>query len=318
VKGFRHSGSGSAPVCAILVAALVCLAAGCKFDPTGAAGTMNGEDAAPRVDAMPVPGDDADPTDSRPPVASVHLLLTEIKAQPNGGEFIEILNPLTEEEPLGQYYLSDDGEYARLPELGDDVDVGQRDAVIKFPSGTVLPAGATIVVALDEEEFLAAFGESPDYTVRQADRPIATPMTVIEEGSGGMEITDDQEAIMLFRWNGEDDLLTDIDMVQIGDKPAAAGAENGLPDKTGLAIDGPDPGDATSEYAADGAEMVPMAFRASNAGSYKRIAPEGDAEPSSGGNGTSGHDETSENTMSTWEQTESEPTPGDVPSVLID
>ena len=50
--------------------------------------------------------------------------------------------------------------------------------------------------------------------------------------------------------------------------------------------------------------------------SYKRIALEGLNEIP-GANGEFGHDETSEDTRATWEQTYSPPTPGEVhPSLL--
>lgn len=44
-----------------------------------------------------------------------HLLLTEVALSPTGGEFIEITNPGSTDVSLADYYLSDSGEYWKLP-----------------------------------------------------------------------------------------------------------------------------------------------------------------------------------------------------------
>lgn len=302
------------------VVAWISFAPACSFDPGVDIGGPGRPDAGPVPDAGRIP--DAAPPDAAMdpdgplPPAGLHLLLTEVKAQPSASEFIEIWNPLDEAVALRDYYLSDDKEYDRLPEydrLGSEVPVNNNDAILRFPEGAMLGAGQVAVVALDEQGFAAAFLASPDYAVRPAAVPLADAMEVVADGSveRSMELTDSGEAIVLFRWNGQSDLVTDVDIVVAGNDPGEPGAENGVPDKTGKAIDGPDDDDDESTYAADGATLPANPVRST--GSYKRIALEGAAEPDAGGNGVDGHDETSEDTLTTWSQADTPPTPGVVP-----
>ncbi|HLU66743.1 MAG TPA: hypothetical protein VKZ63_10730, partial [Kofleriaceae bacterium] len=80
-------------------------------------------------------------------------------------------------------------------------------------------------------------------------------------------------------------------------------------------VDGPDDDDVATLYRADSALMMPMV--AMDGGSYQRIRLEEGHELAAGGNGVSGHDETSENTRATWEQdVGTVPTPGEVPVPL--
>ncbi len=305
----------------IAAVAWIPFASGCTFEPAGAVGGPGGPDGGRPIDAAvdpdgALPIDAAMDPDGPLPPAGLHLLLTEVKAQPSASEFIEIWNPLGEAVSLRDYYLTDDKDYERLPEydrLGTEVPVGNNDAILRFPEGAMLGAGEVAVVALDEQGFAAAFLAAPDYAVRAAVIPVADAMEVVADGSveRSMELTDGGEAIVLFRWNGQSDLVTDVDIVVAGQDPGDPGAENGVPDKTGRAVDGPDDDTDESTYAADGAAMPAITVRST--GSYKRVALEDAAEPDAGGNGVDGHDETSEDTLTTWSQLDTPPTPGVVP-----
>lgn len=317
----RHN--RSVPIQGLLLAWIL-LAASCKFEPgAAAAGDGGGPDGGRPIDAAidpdgPPPIDGAQP-DGPPPGGAAHLLITEVKTQPSSAEFIEIANLLSVEVPLRDYYLTDDRQYASLPQSerdGNEVNVGGFDAILRFPEGAVLMPGQVAVVAMDEVGFGAAFGgAAPDYALDLAPAPVAAAMEVIADASQSMEITDTGEAITLFRWDGLNDLVTDVDIVEIGDSPPAAGQENGVPDKTAVEVDGPDTDDTARSYAPDGATMPAMTFRSGNGGSYKRAALEGAAEPDTGSNGIAGHDETSEDTLTTWDQSDSAPTPGVVPAL---
>lgn len=304
----------------IALVAWISFASACTFEPGVDVGGPDDPDGGRPIDAAIEPDAalpiDAGEPDAPPPPIATQLLLTEVKTQPSNAEFIEIWNPLDDEVGLRDYYLTDDKDYAVLPErerLGTEVPVGQFDAIVRFPEGAVLGAGQVVVVALDEPGFVTAFGGSPDYTLRPAPSPVATAMEIVADGSISMELTDVGEAIVLFRWDGQSDLVTDVDIVVAGNDPGDPGAENGVPDKTGESMDGPDADDTESTYAADAATMPAMTFRSGNGGSYKRIALEGAAEPDTGGNGVDGHDETGEDTLSTWNQIDGPPTPGAVP-----
>lgn len=308
--------------------------AACQFDPAGPGGAAESDGGGGGAPDSGGPDSGREPPDSGIPDApdgspidaavdgAAHLLLTEIKTEPDTAEFIEILNPLSVAVPLGDYYLSDDPQYALLPEHEADdteVPVGNRDAILRFPMDAMLMPGEVIVVAMDEQGFEDAFGgDSPDYALRPAGTPQAARMRVVADGNVSMELTMGGEPVILFRWQRPDDLVTDVDIVLAGEGAPPPGLDDGLPDKSALSIDGPDPGSMATPYAEDGTAMLSMEFRSGAGGSYKRLELEGDEEPAVGSNGIEGHDETSENTRLTWEQTSEAvaPTPGEVPNAL--
>ncbi len=297
--------------------------AACSFEPSGDAFT-DGEDdvdAGPGVtDSAPPLPDAAVPPDSSvpdgpPPEPAGHLLLTEVKTQPTPEEFIEIYNPLDVTVSLADYYLTDDPQYAVLPGADAEVPVGNGDAILRFPAGAVMAAGQVIVVAVDEDGYRNRFDSDPDYTLVPGSPSVAEEMESVADGSRTMDITDSGEPVVLFRWDEASDLVTDVDIVFVGNE-TPTGADNQLPDKSAVAVNGPD-GDATATpYADDAADMEPMSFRAGNGGSYGRIALEGQDEAQGGGNGEDGHDETSEDTRATWRQSDAPPTPGEVADAL--
>jgi hypothetical protein len=320
VRGARYRRRSSLvrTLSAGIAAAFSVAGSGCTFDPIGFAGEGSAADASMVMPDADPPMPDADERpDAPPPEPAGHLLLTEVKTQPTAAEFIEIWNPLDEEQALDQYFLSDSSYYARLP-AGSPTNIGNGDAILEFPKGATLAPGQVIVIARDEQGFRASAGRDPDYAIESAPDPVAGVMTSLAGGNTPMDITDIGEPIILFRWDRASDLVTDIDIVVVGNAPPAPGAANGngLPDKSDLAVDGPDADERESTYAADVADMPAMSFRAGNAGSYQRIAPEGEFEGRSGGNGAYGHDETDEDTSQTWAQTDEVPTPGEVAAAL--
>lgn len=317
-----HTGWGRWAAGAVGAVLFVSLAA-CSFDGAGLAFTDDGDEPDAGEDppdaAPPGPdagGPDASLPDGPLPEPDKHVLLTEIKTQPNDEEFIEIFNPLDVAVPLSDYYLTDDPLYGTLPGVSGEVPVGGGDALLRFPDGATLAAGQVAVIALDEEGFNDQFDRDPDYALELASDPVAAAMVPVADSDRSMDITDTGEPIILFRWDGASDLVTDIDIVLVGNEAPAPGQDNGLPDKSSTTVDGPDADLVESAYAADAAETPAMSFRANNGASYQRIAPETGNEARGGGNGFDGHDETSEQTLETWTQEQLAPTPGEVAPAL--
>lgn len=324
VQASGHTRRGTRTVGVGAVLLLFVSLAACSFDPGGQAFT-DGEgepDAAgnPPDGSPPLPDagePDGRPTpDAPPPEIDEHLLLTEVKTQPNDEEFIEIFNPLDVAVPLDDYYLTDDPQYGTLPGATGEVPVGGGDALLRFPSGSTLGPGQVAVIALDEDGFRDQFDIDPDYALESAGDPVAEAMLPVADSDRSMDITDTGEPIILFHWDGESDLVTDIDIVLVGNEAPGPGQDNGLPDKSGASVNGPDPDAFESTYATDAAETPAMSFRASNEVSYQRIAPETGRETRGGGNGFDGHDETSEETLETWAQEALAPTPRQVAPAL--
>ena len=241
------------------------------------------------------------------PAGPEGLLLTEIAVTPTGGEFIEIHNTTGAEIDLSGVYLTDatfaagSTYYYNLPTGSNAGGGGFSDFTATFGTGATIAAGAYVTVALNgSEAFFAEYGFDPDYELFE-DGGSADGVADMEEafagsisGQGGL--TDSGEMVSLFYWDGESDLVTDLDYVVWGDKVEAV-------DKTGVSIDGPDAdGDATA-YQDDTAiadQQVVSTGAHGGGDSFQRIDLTEGTETQTGGNGAGGADETSENLSETW------------------
>lgn len=289
----------------LTAAALGGCARGSALEREGVDAQPAGPDASAMLDATvtPTPMPDAPaPTGG----SGSSLLLTEVVLAPSAGEFIEIANPSNTAVDLSTYYLSDNGNYFRLPAGLTTID--STDFLAKFPAGSSIAPHGVITVALDTTaNFMATYAVAPTYSLASA------TMTNIV-ANGVPSLTNAGEVVVLFRWDGQSDLVKDVDLLLVG-VPTVA---NALVDKSGVAIDGPDAGVTATAYAAD-ARTVPMQSAAPASGkSTKRLSIEsGHETQTGGGNGLSGDDETSEDTAATWDSTGfGNPTPGVVPAAL--
>jgi hypothetical protein len=274
---------------------------------TGSAPTIDPQD--PQPDAPSTPGIDAPvqpPADAPPnPPTGGSLLITEVALAPAASELVEIANPTSQTVDLSTYYLSDSGKYFQLP--AGAVAVDANDFIVKFPAGATLGPGQVITVALDTAaNFQTAYGVAPSYAIT------AGTMQSVAANSTPT-LTNAGELIVLFSWDGQTDLVRDVDLVLVG-VPSVA---NGLIDKSGQSIDGPDADTTPTAYSADARTIGAQTATPAAGQSTKRIALEGTSELHSGGNGLAGDDETSENTAATWDSTYTAPTPGTLPIGLM-
>jgi hypothetical protein len=67
-----------------------------------------------------------------------HALLTEVALAGTGAEFIELANPTAQTIDLAHYYLSDNGNYWKLPVGAASVGLSQGDFIAQFPAGAML------------------------------------------------------------------------------------------------------------------------------------------------------------------------------------
>jgi hypothetical protein len=224
------------------------------------------------------------------PVAGAHLLINEIGAEPTTAEFVEILNPGDEAVSLGDVYLSDNAGYWTVTSGTWDVEqTPGTDWIAQFPAGTSIGPGETIVIA-GKQDFVTTFGTCPDYSwgapitcggdeAVMMEEPVAGGRPSIEPGTG--HLSDNREMIVLFRWSGDAaDPVEDIDYVTWGVEFDDASRA----DKTGEVGYAPDTARASQRPAPSGSQDVTIS----------RCGPEA-GETESGGNGSTGHDETSEN-----------------------
>ncbi len=254
----------------------------------------HGRDAA--IDAIVDGAPDAPPDGQM--MTGEHLLLTEVALTPTGAEFVEIFNPTAQAVDLSHYYLSNHGNYFKLPAGAPVLPSGHF--VVQFKAGASLAANGVITLATGSAAaFQTAYGAAPTYSITDA--------TVTKTaGTGTPSLTDTGTVVVLFQWDGAAPLVKDVD-IMIAGMPTAASA---LVDKSGVTQGG-------GTYAMDADTIAAQASRPGAGVSTKRILRETGHETQQGtGNGITGHDETSEHTDVTWDTTFTAPTPGQIPAAL--
>lgn len=239
--------------------------------------------------------------DAPPAVAGTTLVLSEVVLAPNQGEFVEIYNPTAAAVALTGYYVTDSGNYFTLPAGGA---AATSDFIAKFPAGASIGPHTAITVAIDTAAmFQATYATAPTYSIGSG------TMTLVS--GSAPSLTNAGEIVALFYWDGQSDLVKDVDLLLAG----VPSVGNGLVDKSGVAQDGPDAGTTTSAYATDARTVLPQTAAPGTSLSTKRILGEPGHETQAGtGNGLTGDDETSEATRMTWDSTFTAPTPGVVPA----
>jgi len=243
-----------------------------------------------------------------------HLLISEVGTAPAGFEFIEIWNPGTSAVDLTNYYLSDNSTYYGIASgtaWAPITDHPATDYLARFPSGTSLGPSDVLVLQAGNGDFDPQFSMCPDFVLANAQAPCGAgqvpPMT--EPANGRLPATADlgalvsnsREMLVLFCWGGSTTLpVHDVDYVTWG-----ATFEDGTRvDKTAAAGYAPDTAPGSQNAAPAPAEAAPEAMQ-----SIARCDGTETGETTAGGNGISGHDETSEQ-LSTSFVIECDPSPG--------
>lgn len=260
----------------------------------------------PILDASDGPGPDAMSCVPSGLPQSSPLLLSEVALAPDAAEMIEIVNTSADDVPLSTYYLSDSGNYYRLPVSAT---VDNTDFIVKFPDNAVIHGHQAITVAIaTPTDFASTYSVAPSYSLR--DGSLLTIAMI-----GAPNLTNEGEPIILFQWDGCSDLVRDVDILIAG----TPSSTNALTSKSNVSQDGRDLGTVTSKYAIDVGTIHAQAGKPGSGQSTKRILLEDNHETHGGtGNGQSGDDETSEDTSLTWDGPPfTAPTPGQVPAALL-
>ncbi|WP_437825212.1 lamin tail domain-containing protein [Sorangium sp. So ce1153] len=222
--------------------------------------------------------------------AADHLLISEVVVAPGAAEFIEIWNPTDAEIDLTNYYLSDNTVYYLIAagEAWNPNGSAGTDFLVQFPAGTVIPAGAHLVLA-SHDGFELEYDRCADFALDEVPIPCGgddvPPMLAPANGalgaqSGGL-LTGDGEMVILFEWDGtEDSPVRDVDYVIWGEElgNSEMAYKTG---KTGYADDTSRSSQRAAAVAGDRQSIT----RCGNL-EYGELLTEG--------NGITGHDETSE------------------------
>ena len=231
-----------------------------------------------------------------------NLLITEIAVSPTNAEFVEIHNKGANSIDLSDVYLTDatytpdDVFYYNLV-IGAGGGGKYEDFYARFPDGATIAPGAYQTVALNGAiDFNAAYGFDPTYEIANTN---AVP-DMREARTGSIDGLDswlsDGEVAVLVYWDGQSDLMQDLDYIVWGDK------WEGI-DKTGIAIDGPDADSDSSAFNNDtpiNNQAVIDTVQHADGNSWQRSDMNEGVEITTGGNGITGSDETSEDLNNTF------------------
>jgi len=253
--------------------------------------------------------------------ATDHLVLNEVVMKARlgyGSEFVEVFNPTVSTIDLSDVYLTDAtntgvGYWQIVQGSGAGGGGSNGDFHARFPSGTLLGAGESLVVSLaGSEAFETAYGVLPDFELFEEDSEPDEVPEMLEAFPGSIGyglgstatntphvtegwLSDTGESLMLYRWNGTSDLVEDLDYVLWGT------ANTYRVNKTGLSVDGPDVGTGGGTYLADTPVASQQTLGVHNFDkALARTNLDETGETATGGNGATGHNETSEPLVSTW------------------
>jgi hypothetical protein len=222
---------------------------------------------------------------------------------PTAAEAVEIHNPTTATITLTDYWLynatyaPDSGTSCHYYDHTTNPSCGSAfgDFDLRFPTGTTIGPGETIVIAVTGAVNYMAQCEDggcgvtrPDFEVPlgTAGDPSVPDMLGKYDTAATAFLTNGSEDLVLYTWNGDPGgAVKDIDYFIWGDSLLVR------TDKTGVGTFLPDtPIDQQSA----------MKTAATATTSFQRLCYNEAAEKEIGGNGVSGHDETSEDLNSTF------------------
>ena len=219
-----------------------------------------------------------------------HVVFSEIVLTPSDGEYVEITNPTANDIDMSDYYLTDgtdtgsDKAYYKLPAGADYWSESNSDFICRFPSGYILPAGGSIKVSLrDNDSYVNTYGESADLSLND-NLLDAVDGSSTKGNAVAPKLDNTRETLVLFYWDGTSSTVKDVDYLLWGDISFAV-------DKSGISGYQSDTPVSSQSY---------MSVHTTNEKLIRAESASEGTETQSGGNGITGHDETSEPLSDTW------------------
>jgi hypothetical protein len=217
-----------------------------------------------------------------------HLVFSEIVITPSDAEYVKITNPTESDIGLTNYYVTDGTDisngklYYQLTGGSNYWSGSGSDFICRFPSGYTLSAGGSVTISLrDSSTYTNYFGENADLTL--VDDLLDALDGISTKGSNGAKLGNSAETLILFYWDGSSATVQDVDYLLWGNNSFGI-------DKSGVS-------GYTSDTPAASQSYLPVH---SVDEKLVRISDEG-SETQTGGNGITGHDETSEPLQDTWQ-----------------
>jgi hypothetical protein len=236
------------------------------------------------------------------------LLITQVEVR--GDEYVVIKNPNAFPVDLTNYYITDatfgtEQLYYNLPDPSLAIGGGGfNDFVARFPAGARVGPQEEITMAIGptgSAGFQTRYGFLPTFELFEdaatpdavTDMVPARPGSIVGDVTRLPGLTNSGEVVVLFFWNGQSDLVVDIDYVVWGDKAEAS-------DKTNQSRDGPDADTTPTMYLPDTPIANQEALPENPFGTFIRVDETEGTQRTTGGNGVDGRDETSENVTVTF------------------
>jgi len=225
-------------------------------------------------------------------LAQGHLIFTEMVLQPSAGEYVTIKNPTASAIDLSDYYITDATDtangkyYYKLPDGADYWSGSGSDFIARFPSVSIA-AGETLTLGLGRDsDYFSEYGDSADFHLKgSGPRTMLNAVDGVNTigGSPNAKLDNVAETLVLFTWDGSAATVQDVDYLLWGSTVCAVD-KNGV---AGYVADTPVGSQSFMAVHVDGEKLL-------------RVSDTEGTETSSGGNGITGHDETSENLADTW------------------
>ena len=226
-------------------------------------------------------------------LAQGHLIFTEMVLQPSEGEYVTIKNPTASSVDLSDYYITDATDvagtkyYYKITGGADYWSGYGSDFIARFPAVSIA-AGETLTLALGRDsDYFTEYGDSADLHLKgTGPRTMLNAVSGVTTigGSPNAKLDNVAENLILFKWDGSSATVEDVDYLLWGNASYAI-------DKNGVAGYNADTPVASQSFMGvhvDGEKLI-------------RVSDTEGTETTTGGNGITGHDETSENLATTWE-----------------
>ena len=219
-----------------------------------------------------------------------HIIFSEIVLTPSDGEYVEITNPTEVDVDLSDYYLTDATDnasgkfYYNLPSGTNYWSGSGSDFICRFPAGYSLAAGTSIKVSLrDNESYESTFGEAPDLSLDN-EMLNAVEGESTKGSTTAPKLYNVNETLVLFYWDGSSSIVKDVDYLLWGDNAFAI-------DKSDISGYQPDTPANSQSF---------MSIHTTNEKLIRAATSSEGIETVAGGNGITGHNETSEPLSDTW------------------
>ncbi len=233
--------------------------------------------------------------------------------------YAEVFNPTASNIALDNYYLSDynatANKYYSIVTFNGAIDLGGTDYLVKFPAGTILQPGRVAVVTQDAVTFLGEFfgGDLNAFTSQPGSpqlfevtdsNPLVPDMVNLNSNAttpGNFGKTNGSatngEHMVLFYWDQSSDLVKDVDIIQWGNPTGG----NAYTLKTSaITMDGPDVDATATAFKDDAGPVSKIAIATAPYDLLVRVSSDEAGETTTGGNGITGNDETTENVATSW------------------